>query len=205
MSSVPPRRSAGNDRLAAIYVRVSSKEQVEGYSLDAQRRACRDFCEARGYTIVADYADEGVSAHTDNLAKRPAFSRMLADAEAGRFGVIVVHKMDRFARKLRVALECLERLGKAHVGVVSVSEPDLDYSTPQGFLFLSMLGALAEWYSRNLSTETRKGWAERKRRGLYAGRLPFGTVKGDDGIPAPDSRMLEVGGRSTSNHDGLKL
>src|ERR687893_2343920 len=186
---------------AAIYVRVSSKEQVEGYSLDAQRRACRDFCDGRGYSVVADYADEGVSAHTDNLAKRPAFSRLMADAEAGRFSVIVVHKMDRFARKLRVALECLEQLGRAHAGVVSVSEPNLDYSTPQGFLFLSMLGALAEWYSRNLATETKKGWAERKRRGLYAGRLPFGSVKGQDGIPTPDTAAVEGdGGAATVHH-----
>ena len=160
---------------------------------------------SRGYTVVAEYADEGVSAHTDNLAKRPDFSRMLADAEAGRFDIIVVHKMDRFARKLRVALECLEQLGRAHVGVVSVSEPNLDYSTPQGFLFLSMLGALAEWYSRNLSTETKKGWAERKRRGLYAGRLPFGTVKGEDGVPVPDTAPIDVDGRADTNHEGLLL
>ena len=89
--------------------------------------------------------------------------------------MIVVHKMDRFARKLRVTLEYLERLGRAHVGVVSVTEPNLDYSTPQGFLFLSMLGALAEWYSRNLSAETRKGWAERKQQGLHAGRDAWPT------------------------------
>jgi len=156
------RPVSGAEGLAAIYVRVSSKEQVEGYSLDAQRRACRDFCAGRSYTVVADYADEGVSAHTDNLAKRPDFSRMLADASSGRFSVIVVHKMDRFARKLRVALECLEQLGRAHVGVVSVSEPNLDYSTPQGFLFLSMLGALAEFV------------------GYYNGqRPPPGTAAGD--------------------------
>ena len=146
-----------------------------------------------------------MSAHTDNLAKRLDFSRLLADAESGRFSVIVVYKMDRFARKLRVALECLEQLGRAHVGVVSVSEPDLDYSTPQGFLFLSMLGALAEWYSRNLSTETKKGWAERKRRGLYAGRLPFGSVRGEDGVPIADARPLELNGHATSNHEGLLL
>src|SRR5918998_177575 len=174
MSGVPHVPARGNGHRAAIYVRVSSREQVEGYSLDAQRRACRDFCAARGHAVVAEYADEGVSAHTDNLARRPDFARLLADAKAGRLSLIVVHKMDRFARKLRVALECLERLGRARVGVASVSEPDLHYSTPQGFLFLSMLGALAEWYSRNLAAETRKGWAERKRRGLYAGRLPFG-------------------------------
>src|SRR5918994_5830608 len=140
MASLPQRRASGNDTLAAVYVRVSSKEQVEGYSLDAQRRGCRDFCTGRGFTIVAEYADEGVSAHTDNLAKRPDFSRLLADADAAPFSVIVVHKMDRFARKLRVALECLERLGRARVGAVSVSEPELDYSTPQGFLYLSLLG-----------------------------------------------------------------
>ncbi len=160
------RTNQGDSTLAAIYVRVSSKEQVEGYSLDAQRRACREFCASRGYQVVAEYADEGISAHTDNLAKRPDFSRMLADAEAGQFGVVVCHKMDRFARRLRVTLECLERLGKARVAFASVSEPDLDYTTPQGFLFLTMLGGLAEWYSRNLSTETKKGWAERKQRGL---------------------------------------
>src|SRR3954449_2311776 len=203
--SILPALSVPTVQRAALYVRVSSAEQVEGYSLDAQRRACRDFSALRGYTVATEYADEGVSAHTDNLAKRPAFSRMLADAESGRFGVIVVHKMDRFARKLRVALECLEQLGRAHVGVVSVSEPNLDYSTPQGFLFLSMLGALAEWYSRNLATETKKGWAERKRSGLYAGRLPFGSVKGEDGVPIADALPLEISGRTTSNHEGLLL
>ena len=157
MASVPQSPVSSNGQLAAIYIRVSSREQVEGYSLDAQRRACREFCAARGYTIVAEYADEGVSAHTDNIAKRPDFARLMTDVEGHPFGVIVVHKMDRFARKLRTALECLERLGRLRVGVASVSEPNLDYSTPQGFLFLSMLGALAEWYSRNLATETRKG------------------------------------------------
>ncbi len=190
---------------AAIYVRVSSKEQVEGYSLDAQRRGCRDLCRSRGFNTVAEFADEGLSAHTDNLAKRPAFSRMLDDAEAGRFDVVVVHKMDRFARRLRVALECLERLGRARVGVVSVSEPNLDYSTPQGFLFLSMLGALAEWYSRNLSAEVRKGYAERKRRGLYGGRIPFGAIKGEDGIPLPDTRPLEINGHTSISYEGLLL
>ena len=81
MPSVPHSPGANIGQLASIYVRVSSKEQVEGYSLDAQRRACRDFCAARGYTIVAEYTDEGLSAHTDNLGKRPDFARVLAGNE----------------------------------------------------------------------------------------------------------------------------
>jgi hypothetical protein len=68
-----------------------------------------------------------------------------------------------------------------------------------------MLGALAEWYSRNLATETRKGWAERKQRGLYAGRLPFGTVKGEAGVPVPDTRPVDLNGRAASNYQGLLL
>src|SRR5262249_61171171 len=108
--AVPPRNTPAAP-LAAIYVRVSSKEQVEGYSLDAQRRACRDLCASRGYQVVADYADEGISAHTDNLAKRPGFSRMLAAAGAARFSVILARKMARCARNLRGPLAYLERLG----------------------------------------------------------------------------------------------
>src|SRR5918997_4671183 len=96
VNSLPQHSKNGNAKLAAIYVRVSSREQVEGYSLDAQRRACRDFCAARGHTVVAEYADEGVSAHTDDLARRPDFARLLADAETGCLSLIVVHKMDRF-------------------------------------------------------------------------------------------------------------
>ena len=104
MKTVPHVPVHGSGHVAALYVRVSSKEQVEGYSLDVQRRACRDLCTGRGDTVVAGYADEGVSARTDNLAKRLAFTRLMADAQAGHFGMIVVHKMDQFARKLRVAL-----------------------------------------------------------------------------------------------------
>jgi hypothetical protein len=48
------RGNQGDSTLAAIYVRVSSKEQVEGYSLDAQRRACRELCASRGYQVVAE-------------------------------------------------------------------------------------------------------------------------------------------------------
>src|SRR5687767_1962786 len=95
---------------AALYERVSSEEQVEGYSLDAQDRAGRLYCEAHDWEIANIYRDEGRSARTDDLTKRPAFQRMLADAEAGLMAVVVVHKLDRFARNLRVTLETLERL-----------------------------------------------------------------------------------------------
>ncbi len=172
-------------RRAAVYVRVSSEEQVEGYSLDAQVRATHLYCEAQGWSVVETYRDEGKSARTDNLAKRPAFSTMLSHAELGRFDVIVVHKLDRFARNLRVTLETLDRLERVGASFVSVNE-NMDFSTPMGRVVLSTMGSLSQFYSDNLSFETKKGKAERKAQGLYNGLLPFGVKKNSDGIPVPD-------------------
>jgi DNA invertase Pin-like site-specific DNA recombinase len=138
-----------------------------------------------GWQIVQEYSDEGKSARTDDLAKRPAFAQMLADAEAGLFDVIVVHKLDRFARNLRVTLETLERLDRAGVAFVSINE-NMDFTTPIGKVILATLGAFAQYYSDNLSWETKKGKNERKAQGLYNGLLPFGVKKNKNGIPIPD-------------------
>ena len=78
---------------AALYARVSDEEQVEGYSLDAQKRAFRAYAESQGWDIYHEYVDEGVSAHTDDVAKRPLFRQMIEDALARRWDVLVVHKL----------------------------------------------------------------------------------------------------------------
>jgi len=194
----------GNNRRAVGYFRVSSEEQVEGYSIAAQERAYRQFCEAHGYTSVGEYRDEGKSARTDNIKRRPGFAQMLQEAQEGLFDVIIVHKMDRFSRSMRVAVQAFEQLGKCNVGLVSVSEPNLDYSSPQGKLFMHMLWALAQFYSDNLAQEVKKGKGERRQQGLYNGFLPFGVTKDKDGLPTPDTHDLGLG-NGQSNYDGLLL
>jgi DNA invertase Pin-like site-specific DNA recombinase len=180
---------------AAIYHRVSSDEQFEGYSLDALDRATRAYCEAHGWTVAWDYRDEGKSARSDDLAKRPDFARMLSDAEAGLFDVVVVHKLDRFARNRRVAFDAFHRLGRNGVGFVSITEGQ-DFATAQGQLMLTMLVGLAQFYSDNLSGETRKGKAERKAQRLFNGLLPFGiksnTKRDADGVPVADPHAAPV-------------
>ena len=170
---------------AALYARVSSEEQVEGYSIDAQRRAFQTLVEARGWTAYGEYIDEGKSARTDNVNRRPAFKKMIDDALTGNFHVLVVHKLDRFSRNLRITLEYFDRLSKAGVTFLSINE-QMDFSTPWGNLALTLLGGLAQFYSDNLSQETKKGWAERRAQGLYCGLLPFGAMKGKDGVPIPN-------------------
>ena len=81
---------------AAGYIRVSTTEQAEeGHSLDAQRRAILDYCQddRRGWPVVI-YEDAGYSGTSED---RPEFQRLLADAEARRFDVVVVWKLDRFS------------------------------------------------------------------------------------------------------------
>src|SRR5688500_2438632 len=170
---------------SGLYDRVSSDEQVEGYSLYAQDRAGRASCDAHGWTVAHVYRDEGKSARADYPTMRPQFARMLADAEAGLLDVVVVHNLDRFARNLRVTLETLERLERRRVGFVSISE-QMDFTTPIGKVVLATLAAFAQYYSDNLATEVRKGKAERKAQGLFNGVLPFGLKKSPDGLPVPD-------------------
>jgi site-specific DNA recombinase len=175
---------------AGVYIRVSSEEQVDGFSLDAQRRITEEACLARRWTITEVYVDEGTSARGDPMSKRPAFKRMMEDAEAGLLDVVVVHKLDRFARNIRVTFEYLELLARHNVKFVAVAQ-DVDYTMPEGRMFMGMLATLAQFYSDNLAQETKKGKAERKAQGLYNGSIPFGMTKGNNGVPVSDPSTID--------------
>lgn len=161
---------------AASYTRVSDEEQVDGYSLDAQKRAFRAYAESQGWEVYREYVEEGVSARTDDVAKRPVFQEAINDALARKFDVLVVHKVDRFARNVRMTLEYLDKLEKAGVGFVSISE-QMDFSTPMGKVILTSLASFGQYYSDNLSTEVKKGLKERAMQGLWVGPIPFGYRK----------------------------
>ena len=80
--------------IAVLYARYSSDNQREE-SIVAQLRACREYCNRKGYTVIREYADEACTGTNDN---RPQFQQMLSDAEAGMFEVVVAHKIDRIGR-----------------------------------------------------------------------------------------------------------
>ena len=160
---------------AVGYIRVSSAEQVEGYSLAAQERAIDEACQARGYELIRMYRDEGISAHTDQLSRRPGLVQLLEDAGDGDFDAVFVHTLDRWARNLGVALQAINRLSAARVGLISIAE-NIDYATGQGRLNLHILGAFAEFFSDSLAGHVRKARRERFERGLHNGALPFGYM-----------------------------
>ena len=163
---------------AAGYFRVSDEDQVEGFSLDAQRRAFGEFCRGKGWEPVAEYSEEGRSAWLESMAKRPAFRQMLEDAQARKFDVLVTHTLDRFSRNLRVMLDAFHTFSQSDVTYVSITQ-EIDYSKPEGKLFMTMLGAFAQYFSDALSGHTKKGMRERAQQGLFNGEPPFGYGRCD--------------------------
>jgi len=159
---------------AVLYVRVSTEEQTEGYSLDAQIGRCRGYCEDQGWQVVSEYIDAGFSGRS---VRRPQFEQMMKDAEAGLFDVLVVHKLDRFSRSLRDTIAYLGQLADHGIGFVSIQER-FDYTRPEGRLQMHILAALAQWYSENLGFEIKKGLSQRAREGLWLGHLSTGYCAG---------------------------
>jgi len=167
--------TAGRPARAAVYIRVSSADQVDNFSLEAQEQAARQYVEAHGWDLHRVYADEGHSARTTN---RPAFQMMLRDAQLRQFNVILVHKLDRLFRNLGNLLECVQALDRREVRLVSVSE-DIDFSSASGRMLLTNLGMISEFYSNNLREETIKGKRQRALNGLWNSCIPFGYQKGE--------------------------
>lgn len=161
---------------AAGYIRVSDESQVEGHSLDAQRREITRYCKSRGYELVRIYVDAGVSAYTEHIEDRPEFAELLRDAERDLYDVVVVHTVDRWARRVSVQAQSLDRLSKAGVDFESVME-NIDRATPIGRLLQTFLGGASEYSSAQLGVHVSKSQRERAELGLPVGPVPFGYVQ----------------------------
>ncbi|MEM7163588.1 MAG: recombinase family protein [Bacteroidota bacterium] len=159
----------------AAYVRISSDEQIGNFSLDAQRRAIETWVVNQKGILAKVYVDEG---HSGRTMERPAFVKMRKDAEAGKFDGLIVHKFDRFARNRHDALAIKSLLRRdCGIKVFSVTEPSEDSDGPIGALIEGIMESVADWYSRNLGTEVRKGKKEKCIQGYHNNRPPFGYDK----------------------------
>ena len=168
---------------AAIYVRVSREEQLENWSIAAQTREAQEYCRQKNWELQHIYTEEGISAHSDSIAKRPQFRKLLDDCKKGHLDIVVVHSIDRWSRNLGVTLESFKQLAENRVSFASISE-NIDYSTPEGRLFIAMLGAFAQYFSDNLGKHTRKGMKQRAVSGFSNGDVPFGYKRNDKGSDA---------------------
>ena len=155
---------------AATYLRVSSREQVEGYSIPAQREACLRLIADEGWSLAEEFCDSGESARTTD---RPQFQAMLqALADDATITVLVVHKLDRLARNLEDHVAVRAQLRKLGVQLTSVTESLEDSAS--GKLVEGIMASIAEFYSANLAQEVKKGMTEKARRGGWPTTAPVG-------------------------------
>ena len=103
---------------AVIYARYSSDNQREE-SIEGQLRECTAYCKKNNITILRTYIDRAMSAKTDH---RPDFQRMIKDSAKGLFDVIIVWKLDRFARNRYDSAHYKAQLRKYGVKVLSATE-----------------------------------------------------------------------------------
>jgi site-specific DNA recombinase len=161
---------------AAIYVRVSTDEQVIGYGLDVQRERCRAQIIAKGWQLVNEYSDEGISGTKDE-SQRPGLSALLQSAKDGEIDAVIVLALDRLARKTLIVLKLVEKLSDYKVTIVSCKE-SLDTSTPQGQFVLTMFAAVAQLERDTIVQRTTAGRDVRGALdGEKGGRLPLGYVR----------------------------
>lgn len=132
------RRMEYEMRKAGLYMRVSIQGQNQ--TISTQAVALREYADRRGFQIVDEYADEGVSGGNDS---RPALDRLMKDVRARRFDVVIVARFDRFARSVPHLLRALEEFEQLGVDFISLSE-SVDTSTPVGKMTFTVLGAVAE-------------------------------------------------------------
>ena len=156
-------------RTAVSYARFSSDRQHES-SIEAQRDAIAAYAKARDIQIVREYADRGISGRTD---QRPEFQQLVSDLKKHPVDLVLVHKLDRFARDRYDAAIYSRAIRQRGARLIAVAQ---DYGDgPESVILEALLQGMAEYYSLNLATEVIKGIKVKIRKGLHAcGPAPFG-------------------------------
>ena len=154
---------------AVIYARYSSDNQREE-SIEGQIRECTAYAEKNGITIVKHYIDRAISAKTDN---RPEFQQMIKDSDKKLFDIVLVWKLDRFARNRYDSARYKTQLKKNGVKLMSATE--IISEGPEGIILESVLEGYAEYYSADLAEKVVRGQTENILKGrCNGGRGTFG-------------------------------
>jgi len=156
-----------------IYLRVSTKEQMENLSMEVQETRCTEWCKSRGIRIDAVFHDDGKSART---TQRPEFQNMLGHirSKRGQIGYVVVHDLSRFARNLEDQVEVLAELENVSVLLRSVME-EVD-ETAAGKLVRNIHGTFNQFFSDRNAERTKVGMEKSARIGRFPFKAPIGYI-----------------------------
>jgi len=148
----------------ALYARVSTTDK--GQDPELQLSELREYCHRRDLQVIGEYVDRGVSGSRES---RPALDRLMADGRRRKFDVVLVWKLDRFARSLKFLVVSLADLQAVGVAFISLRD-NLDLSTPSGRLMFQLIGAMAEFERALIQERVRAGLRHAKAKGTRLGR-----------------------------------
>lgn len=166
--------SAKKGKRCAIYIRVSSERQVQGFSLEGQKRYLKEWAEFEGMTVVDIYIEPGKSGKS--ISGREVFQKLLNDVAEGVINIdyVAVFKLSRFGRNAKDVLNSLSYLQRYGVNLIC-KEDGLDSSTAMGRMMITILGAVAEMERENIITQTMLGREEKAKQGGWNGGFaPYG-------------------------------
>lgn len=160
--------------VGVIYARYSSHNQKDA-SIEQQVAECQRYAAERGLQISNTYADRAISGRTD---RRPAFQKMMREAEKGMFQFVLAWKSNRIGRNMLQAMVNEARLNDLGVRVFYVEE-DFDDTAAGRFALRSMMN-VNQFYSENMAEDVRRGLADNALQAKAAGPVPFGYKTGPD-------------------------
>lgn len=161
---------------AAIYIRVSTTDQIDAQGLDVQLDMCQTYAQAYKLPIFKVYSDEGVSG-AKPADKRPALSELMQAAHAGKFDTLIVPAIDRIARDIRVCLDIWDAIEAAGIKIIVIKE-HVETGTSSGLLMRNMLITFADYERELIRERTTAGRRVRAAKdGERGGTLPFGYTR----------------------------
>lgn len=148
----------------AIYARVSTEDQ----KCDLQLNECREYCERRGWRVVAEYVDTGWSGAKKS---RPQLDKLMSAARRHMFDIVLCWKLDRFGRSVSNLLEQIQELNHGGVRFLVITQSiDTDDANPSSRLLLQILAAVAEFERSMIRERVKAGLVAAVKRGTKLGR-----------------------------------
>ncbi len=152
----------------AAYCRVSTEKDDQTHSLESQKRFFTEYIQRNpGWQLAALYVDEGITG--TSTKKRTAFNRMLADAQAHRFDLILTKEISRFARNTLDSILYTRRLKELGIGVIFMND-NINTLDADAELRLTILSSIAQEESRKTSDRVKWGQKRRMEQGVVFGR-----------------------------------
>lgn len=157
-------------RQCVLYARLSVTKE-ESVSISRQLQSCRRYAEARGWEVVGEFVDDGVSATANRPEERKGWRSLLATQD---FDAVIIWKVDRLARRVLDFLHADESLQERGAGLVAVEDP-IDMTSPQGRAFAVMLAVFGEMEAEAIRARVRAARAQIIKDGRWpGGGVPYG-------------------------------